>query len=38
MTYLDGLFISLFSLIGSVALFLGTIRFGDHIMALFEKK
>lgn len=30
--------ISLFSLITSIALFLTTIRFGDHIIAWFQKE
>ena len=38
MTYLGYFFINLFILITSVALFLGTIRFGDNILAFFQKK
>lgn len=38
MTYFDAFFISLFSLIASVALFLGTIRYGDDIIAFFKRK
>lgn len=38
MTYLGYFFLNILALITSVALFLGTIRFGDHIIAFFKRK
>lgn len=38
MTYLGYFFINLLVLATSVGLFLGTIRFGDHILAFFKRK
>lgn len=37
MDYLGYFFLNLFSIAVSVALFLGTIRFGDNILAIFKK-
>lgn len=37
MDYLDYFFLNLFYLVLSIALFLGTIRFGDNIIAFFKK-
>jgi len=36
--YLSFFFINLLGLIASVVLFLGTIRFGDRILSLFNKR
>ena len=38
MTYLGYFFLNLLAIITSVALFLGTIRFGDNIIAFFKRK
>jgi len=37
MNYTDYFFLNLFSVFASVSLFLGTIRFGDNILAIFKK-
>lgn len=37
MTYLGYFFLNLLGLATSVALFLGTIRFGDYILAFFKR-
>lgn len=36
--YVDFIFINTFFLVSSIALFLGTIRFGNNIIALFKSK
>lgn len=36
--YVDCIFVNTFFLISSIALFLGTIRFGDEVVALFKGK
>lgn len=36
--FIDMIFINTFFLISSIALFLGTIRFGDDIVTLFKNK
>lgn len=38
MTYLGYFLLNLLGHLASVALFLGTIRFGDHILAFFKRK